>query len=397
MQIEARSRQPELDRLNARVNRQGADREHLDACMSWLRHAQHVNPGGGVAALYHMDQRRWDVDYPETTGYIIPTFLAYAHLTGDRSWRACATRMGEWELAIQRSDGGIGEPPGVSGLTPRVFNTGQVILGWVALHRETRDPRFLSAACRAGDWILASQDPDGKWTRNTYSGQPKAYKSRVAWALMELFDATREERFRTAGEKAVAWVLSQAHPNGWFANTSLTAPDRPWTHLVGYVLVGLLEIYRNGHARIDRSCLLELLIQAGHGMAAFYEACRTGRSHPAPAPPRTLPGTLGPDWRSRDEWSCLTGNAQIAFWLRRLAEETRDGRWEKVASDLIADLKLLHFVDGISDPALYGGLPGTYPVGGPYCAYAIPNWGVKFFADALMPTNPPPGNATCLG
>jgi hypothetical protein len=67
------------------------------------------------------------------------------------------------------------------------------------------------------------------------------------------------------------------------------------------------------------------------------------------------------------------------------------------ADGLLADLKRIHLLDGISDPALYGGLPGAYPVGGPYCAYSIPNWGVKFFADALLQSIGPLGNKTCLG
>jgi MoaA/NifB/PqqE/SkfB family radical SAM enzyme/predicted SAM-dependent methyltransferase len=394
IQAVARSRQPDLDSLNERINRLRPDRDHLAACMAWLRQAQQVRSGGGVAAMYHMDQERWDVDYPETTGYIIPTFLKYAHLTDDVAWRTWAVQMGEWEIAIQRADGGIGEPPGVSGLTPRVFNTGQVILGWVALHRETGDARFLTAARKAADWILTTQDPDGKWVRNTYSGKPKAYKSRVAWALLELFDVTGEERFRTAAESAVGWILSQAQPNGWFANNSLTLPDRPWTHLIGYVLVGLLEIYRLGHARIDRKNLLNVLHHAGQGIAAFYVELKKNRSHSRSF--TTLAGTLDSDWRSRDGWSCVTGNAQIAFWLRRLAEETRDSLLVDAADGLHADLKRIHFVDGVTDPALYGGLPGAYPVGGPYCAYSIPNWGVKFFADALMQTIIPMGNRTCL-
>ena len=42
------------------------------------------------------------------------------------------------------------------------------------------------------------------------------------------------------------------------------------------------------------------------------------------------------------------------------------------------------FMGGIEDPNIYGGLPGSYPIGGDYCSYAISNWGVKFFADALL-------------
>jgi hypothetical protein len=29
-------------------------------------------------------------------------------------------------------------------------------------------------------------------------------------------------------------------------------------------------------------------------------------------------------------------------------------------------------------------VPGSFPLAAPYCSFAIPNWGVKFFADCLL-------------
>ncbi|MDD2733782.1 MAG: SPASM domain-containing protein [Desulfuromonadaceae bacterium] len=394
LQILAHSRRPQLDRINERRNRIMSDQEHLAACMKWLRHAQDIHPGGGVSALYHMDEERWGVDYPETTGYIIPTFLGYANLTGDAAWRTRALQMGDWEIAIQTPEGGAGEPVGVSGLRPRVFNTGQVLLGWVALYRATNAPRFLTAACKAADWIVSCQDSDGKWVRGTYSGQPKAYKSRVAWALLELYDVTGEERYRFSAELAVSWILAQAEPNGWFANNSLTDPEKPWTHLIGYVLVGLHEIYRLNNARIDRSNLLNLLHNAAKNMASFYmEQKRSVNSIGY----TTLSGTFDRTWQSEDGWSCITGNAQVEFFFRRLYEDTQDVLLKDAADNLLVDLKQIHLVDGITDPAFYGGLQGAYPVSGPYCTYLIPNWGVKFFADSLLQSISPFAEKSCLG
>lgn len=387
----AKARQPQLDGIDVRTNRVLPSPEHLAACMTWLRRAQDIHRGGGVSALYHMDEERWGVDYPETTGYIIPTFLAYANLTGNGTWRTRAIQMGDWEIAIQSPEGGAGEPVGVSGFRPRVFNTGQVLLGWVALYRATSAPRFLDAARKAADWIVSSQDADGKWVRNTYSGEPKAYKSRVAWALLELYDVTGDERYRAAAESAVAWILAQAEPNGWFANNSLTDPERPWTHLIGYVLVGLHEIYRLDNARIDRAGLLELLHKAAVNMAGFYGRQKNGSGY------TTLPGTFDRTWQSRDGWSCITGNAQLEFFLRRLAEDTGDARLLEAADNLLVDLKQIHLMDGITDPALFGGLQGAYPARGPYCTYLIPNWGVKFFADSLLQSISPLADRTCLG
>jgi len=87
--------------------------------MTWLRRAQEAKRPGGVSAVYYQDQGRWEVDYPETTGYIITTFLTYARLTGDDRYLAWAKEMGDWEVNIQAPEGGAGEPVGVYGLRPR--------------------------------------------------------------------------------------------------------------------------------------------------------------------------------------------------------------------------------------------------------------------------------------
>jgi len=50
--------------------------------------------------------------------------------------------LGDWEIAIQSPEGGAGEPVGVYVMRPRIFNTGQVILGWVALFAETGDNKY---------------------------------------------------------------------------------------------------------------------------------------------------------------------------------------------------------------------------------------------------------------
>lgn len=362
-----------------RLNRIGSDREHLDACMAWLCRAQDQNGRGGVSALYYMGQSRWDIDYPETTGYIIPTFLSYAQLTGKAEFFERARRMGEWELAIQATNGGAGEPYGLYGYMPRIFNTGQVMLGWLALYKETGSSAYLEALVRAGDWIAGCLDHEGKWSAHTYQG-PKAYKSRVSWSLLELYALTGETRYRQAAERSVAWMLRQAEPTGWFRNCSLTDPDHPWTHLIGYVLVGLQEVVRLNTADIDTDRVAWLLQQAGQGISTTYRQMKQaacGRFV-------TLPGALNPQWQGSDAWTCVTGTAQLEFFLRRLGWLCKDPVFIETADMMLADIKQLQYLDGVSDPNIYGGLPGSYPLGGEYCSYAIPNWGVKFFSDCLL-------------
>jgi len=390
---ELAQRQSELNRYNESFNSIQPDDLHLSACMQWLVKAQEVNSGGGISSIYHLDTKRWDADYPETTGYIIPTFLSYYRYSGIETYLKSAIDMGDWEVDIQAPDGGVGEPIGVYGLQPRVFNTGQVLLGWLALYKEAGDSKYFDAAIKAADWIVKSQDPDGKWSRNTYMG-PKAYHSRVAWALLELYDISQEKRWQIAANKAINWVLSLGNQNGWFEKNSLTTPDKPWTHLIGYVLVGLLESCMLDSHNCNPTKLLSLLAGAAKNIANY---CLKSAELSTNCQLKILPGTFDQNWMSNDNWTCVTGNAQIAFFLRKMFAIFNDDSLIIAADHLIKELKSIHYVDGISDLNLYGGLPGSYPIGGGYAPYGIPNWGVKFFADTLLQKVVPLSNQKYLG
>jgi MoaA/NifB/PqqE/SkfB family radical SAM enzyme/predicted SAM-dependent methyltransferase len=356
------------------------DADHLLACIKWIMRAQDINPGGGVSALYYMDRNLWEVDYPETTGYIIPTLLCCHKLTGDETCLKRAIAMGDWECDIQSPEGGAGEPVGVYGQRPRVFNTAQVILGWLALFQEIHDKKYLEAAIHAADWIIAVQDGDGKWTKNTYRG-PKSYKSRVSWALLEVYAVVKKDKYRLAAEQSIAWILDQALENGWFENNSLSDPEKPWTHLIGYVLVGLLESYLLDNSNIDRKKILTIMQNTASGITEFYLKRKTDslKDHTV-----FLPATFDRNWSSQDHWSCVTGTAQVEFFLRRLTKTVQNDLLLRTADLLVEDLKMIHFMDPSVTEDIYGGLPGAYPIDGGYCTYAIPNWGVKFFADSLL-------------
>ncbi|MBK3774376.1 hypothetical protein GAY31_09410 [Azospirillum brasilense] len=369
-------------------NARRPDREHADAGIRWILEAQTAAGDGGVSALYDIGLSRWQVSYPETTGYIIPTLLAWHHLTSDGDALTAARVMGDWQIEIQSPDGGTGEPVGVCLLKPRVFNTSQVILGWLALHRQTGDGRYLDAARRAADWIVALQEADGSWTRFTYAG-PKAHKVRVGWALLELDAVTPCEAHREAALRSVAWTLRLANDEGWFANASLTEPDRPWTHLIGYVLVGLLEACRMAGDRMDRRQAMVALGAAARRLVERIETLDDAAVG--------VPGALDPVWDGDGRWSCITGNVQIAFFLRRFAEATGDSRAADAADRLVEGAKTVQFLDGVEDKNVLGGLPGSYPIDGFYAAGSIPNWGVKFFVDALLQRMLPQDAQYCLG
>jgi hypothetical protein len=81
-------------------------RAHLKATIRWLCRAQDRCGGQGVSAAYSL-ARGWESPYPETTGYIIPTFYDYAMMTGQEEFRDRARRMADWEIAVQLPSGAV--------------------------------------------------------------------------------------------------------------------------------------------------------------------------------------------------------------------------------------------------------------------------------------------------
>ena len=300
--------------------------------------------------------------------------------------------MGDWLLDVQDPDGGAGEAVGAFAAHPRIFNTSQVMLGWIALSRETGDGRYAEAAERAGRWLTARQDDDGKWSRDTFAG-PRSYHARTAWALLELAELTGRQTYRDAAEHTVEWVLGCAQETGWFDRTSLEDPERPWTHLIAYTLVGLAKVAVHHSRCVDAERVLRPLRLAAAALAATWNE----RAARTPAGTYVgLPGRLDRDWRGTDAWSCLTGDAQTGFFLGLIGREDGDAALLETAGRMREDLKRVHRSDA-EEPGLRGGLCGSHPIGGGYAGYAVPNWAVKFLADFLLQDVLPPEALRDLG
>ena len=156
----------------------------LEAAMRWLCAAQDRDRDSGVAGSYTL-LKGWSRSYPETTGYIIPTFLAFARYTGRTDFVDRGIRMADWLLSLQAADGSFGG--GVAGgkRWPSVFDTGQILFGLLEAHSVSGENDYLDAAVSAGEWLVAVQDRDGGWPgRYDFMGKRHAYNARVAWPLL---------------------------------------------------------------------------------------------------------------------------------------------------------------------------------------------------------------------
>jgi len=349
---------------------------HLRAAMDWFCQAQDITGTGGVSAGYDL-RGGWLSSYPETTGYIIPTFLSYAALVNDPGYIDRAVQMGDWEIEIQLPSGAVRGGVGINDY-PVVFNTGQVMLGWLALYEKTGRQKFLSAAIKAADWLLEIQDDDGKWSQFTYNNIPHAYHSRVAWPLLKLAKISGSEKYRPAAEKNISWILSQVRENSWIESMGFTKEEIPYTHTIAYTLRGLLEssFYLGESIRKQAQ---DVVYNIAEKMMHLYE-----RRKPNPyAMPFYLPGTINEKWKSEDSYSCLTGNAQIAIIWLKLYQLTNDARLLNSALKIVDQVKATQFLQ-YPNPGIRGGIAGSYPIYGKYMKLTYPNWAAKFFADVVM-------------
>jgi hypothetical protein len=341
---------------------------HLKASIEWLCRAHDAAGGRGVSAAYSLTSG-WEPPYPETTGYIIPTFYDYAAMSGKEEFRERARRMAAWELEVQLPSGAI--PAGYSprpSKSPAVFNTGQVILGWCRVFHEEGDERFLDAARLAGEWLRQVQGEDGAWRLETpvVATSVHAYDVRTAWSLLELHACTGKETFAAAAARKLQWAIGQQQEDGWFANNAF-GDQNPYTHTIAYVMEGLLESWR-------------LTGNQSYWDAAFKTAERLLRTFQQLG---FLPGEFDSRWVADTSYSCLTGSAQVAgVWLQ-VYEAKRDTRFLDAAVELIRQVNRTQSITA-RHPGVRGGVKGSQPFWGKYTPYTFPNWGAKFLADTLM-------------
>lgn len=343
--------------------------EHLQDAMRWLCTAQDVTGCGGVAAYFDLARGAWAPTYPETTGYIIPTFFDYAEFTGDPTYRDRALDMARWLLTLQLPNGAFPLGPLWSHWErkPIVFDTGQIIHGLIRAFEETNQSEFIEASCKAGDWLLKVQSPDGSWTNGEYLEVAHAYSARVSWALVRLYEACHEERFREGGRLNLEWCRDQQGEDAWFRNASFLPGREPLTHTIAYTIRGLLE---GGLLLKD-----DTMVSAARRAAACLSVLQERDGY--------LRGTYGPGWRSSVDWSCLTGVVQMAqIWLRlyQLFGDSRDFDAAVRANIYVMARQVRR--SGV--PGVDGGIAGSFPIQGAYQSFQFVNWAAKFFVDSLL-------------
>ncbi len=342
---------------------------HIREAAQWLIRAQDSGPDQGVS--YGCDFGEGFLpSYPETTGYIICTFLALHRKYGDNDYLRRAIAMGEWESAVQMSSGAVMGGMYNRNPTPAVFNTGMVLLGWSALLQETGSEIFRVSGERGAGWLLDMQEPDGNWIRGNsqfVNSVSTVYNVKAAWGLARIGQVLHADEFISAAVRNAEFAVDRQRPNGWFQDCCLEDAERPVLHAIAYTIQGLLGIGKIA----DRPDLIDAAARTASSLMKLMDS------------DGFIPGMIDSDFRGAASWSCLTGTAQTSIvWseLERLRNERAFGEAAERANRY---LLARHDVSS-SDPAIRGGVSGSWPVSGQYGRYKILNWATKFFIDALL-------------
>lgn len=342
---------------------------HLAEAVAWILAARRQSHDGGIPAYYDLLRGRWRSSYPETTGYTIPTLLACSERLERPDLRVVAIGLADYLLKARAPEGGVGhwDRDSRKATPPIVFDTGQVIFGWLAAWQATASRGYLDAAVAAADWLVRIQDGDGAWRVNQHLGTVKVIDARVALALVEVDRVTGGASYIAAAQRNLDWVLTQQEDNGWFRSAAFQTAQDPFTHTIAYTAEGLLEC----GLRLNQPRYVAAAERVADTLLTRQR--RDG----------SLASTYNAAWQPTSSSSCLTGNCQMALLWLRLHERARDPRYLSAAERAIAYTAATQDLRS-TDPGIRGAIAGSFPIYGSYERMKYPNWAAKFFIDALL-------------
>ncbi len=342
----------------------------LKIAIEFLFDSMDKNYGGSRAYFSRLYNpfNGWSPMYPETSGYIIPTFLEYAKRFDSDLARGKAIILADWLLSIQNPDGSF---PGLlytkNNQSKSIFNSAQIIIGLVSIYNYTSSKDYLNALLKCAKWIVENQNNDGSWSKHNYqSGYTPSYYTRVSWPILLASEINGDKNLKRAAIKTLQLVQNRRLDNAFIKNSGFEKNSYAYIHTIAYVIRGFLEssiILGNEEFNDSAIDWAEVILKK-------FEL--NGK----------LPGAYFDNYKKISYFECLTGYCQLAIiWLKifRL-----DNDYRFVNGALKAIDRVSYFLPKYTFIKKKGGVPGSYPFYGKYMFMRQPNWATKFFIDAIL-------------
>jgi len=331
------------------------DEFHLKLAVEWLLNSQ-IN---GYRHSFHFAYG-WQNEYPETTGYIIPTLLESYKKFNNKKYYESAKRAVNWLKTIQNEDGSFYDLNGKK----QVFDTGQIVIGFNYLYENFKEFDIKDNLIKAANWLVEVQEDNGSWVKFAYNNKPHSYYSRVGWALIKAGKLINNEKFIEAGRKNINWIMSNQLENGFFKYASFDN-NSAFLHTIVYILEGLIESFK----LLNNEKILKTILKNSEILLKLSKN-------------DILCSQYNEKFECVNNEKCLTGIAQWAGVCFDLYKITENKEYLIEYEKNILFLKSHQIIS--NNKNLNGGITGSLPYNGNYMKYSIPNWAVKFFVDGVL-------------
>jgi len=342
---------------------------------NWILVAQKANNSFGISKGYSFIKLKkyssyWHKEYPETTGYLLPTLLKLSLKKIYPYENVLSTA--DWLLSIQKKDGSYKGGTIDSDEESSIFDTGQIIKGIYSLYAYNQSSKYLDSALRACDWILKNENfNQGHWNRfktKALKDHNITFNIYAVDIIAEIGNTISNYNYINLAKRVGDYTLNKIRPNLWVEGCELAYIKYPVTHTLAYTIEGLYNIGRvlNNQTFINKSIkILDVVIQ---------KIDKNGY----------LPGYFDENWNDLNFGSCLTGSAQIGCLCMKVYKSTGSIVYLIAAKKIYKYLSLRlnnylkNFGGGI------GSLPGSCPINGKYFAYFTTNWTIKYMIDLTI-------------
>jgi hypothetical protein len=218
------------------------------------------------------------------------------------------------------------------------------------------------AIARAMEWFRAAALANN-WTE-LHHQRKRSFYTRAIWALLEGQKEIEKTDIKDFCQEALASFQAEIEPNGWIQHWEFEGQDFAFTHTMAYTWRGFLE---SGFLLKDNSIIEAALLS----FELFLKQVSSETS---------LVGAYHKNWQTDESFICLPGTFQLSVLAFRAFEISGNEEYKKWGAIFWENGN-----DALPKTAWGkpGGIFGSNPIGGKYMPWKQPNWGAKFYLDAL--------------
>ena len=220
--------------------------ENIELARNWLlnsgiqnlgeiRDIEGTNLNGSFNSWLDLNTNKYPFAYSEITGYAITTLLFLNHIEKDQEFLKRAKLAADWLINVKENN----IFPSIFSITNHnfqhkkdlayLFDIGMVLNGLTNKYKATKEEKYLQESKRIANWFLELQKEDGSLpaiynfkknqiedTDETWSTHSGSYHAKNSIGLINLYDLTKDQKYKNSAVKLCDYALTQQKENGRF-------------------------------------------------------------------------------------------------------------------------------------------------------------------------------------